>query len=330
MSEYDNGYLWDKSGPVDPEIQRLEVLLEPYRCPGLPPLPLPAAQGLLRTWLFLPRLVLAGTAAVVVMAAAWFVLRGMAPDTWTIAVLSGEARVGSVPVSGSARLRAGQVFETGAGAQASIRMPRVGRLDIEPNTALRVVEAGRNQQRLSLLRGTIHARVSAPPRVFIVDTPSAVATDLGCAYTLHVDPSGDGVLRVTHGWIEFDWKGRDSLVPTGAMAVTRAGAGPGTPFFEDSSEAFRQALSRYDFPPDALARSRALAAVLTKASPHDAVSLLNLVRNAPAADRGAVYDTLARLVPPPPGASREAALAGDPRALDPWWPAVGIGRAPGK
>jgi len=31
MSEHDNGYLWDKSGPVDPEIQRLELLLEPYR-----------------------------------------------------------------------------------------------------------------------------------------------------------------------------------------------------------------------------------------------------------------------------------------------------------
>jgi len=264
------------------------------------------------------------------MVGVWLVLRGRAQDTWTIAVLSGEARVGSLPVSGSGSLRAGQVFETGAGGLASIRMPRVGRLDVEPNTALRMVVSGRNQQRLSLLRGTIHARVMSPPRVFIVDTPSAVATDLGCAYTLHVDPSGDGTLRVTHGWIEFEWKGRDSLVPTGAMAVTRAGAGPGTPFFEDSSEAFRQALSRYDFPPDAPARSRALAAVLSEASPHDAVSLLNLVRNAPAADRGAVYDTLARLVPSPSGASRDAAIAGDPRALDPWWPAVGIGRAPGR
>ena len=328
MSEHDNGYLWDKSGPVDPEIQRLELLLEPYRCRGVPRLPLPSHVGLLRVSL-LPRLVLAGAAAVVVMAVAWFVLRGMSPDTWTIAVLSGEARVGSLPVSGSARLRAGQVFETEAGALASIRMPRVGWLDVEPNTALRLIASGRNQQRLSLLRGTIHAHVSSPPRVFIVDTPSAVATDLGCAYTLHVDPSGDGMLRVTHGWIEFEWKGRDSLVPAGAMAVTRAGAGPGTPFFEDSSEAFRLALSAYDFPPDAQARSRALATVLSEASPHDAVSLLNLVRNAPDADRGAVYDALAKLVPPPPRASRKAAIAGDPSALDPWWQAVGIGHPPG-
>jgi hypothetical protein len=324
MSEFDNGYLWDKSGPVDPEIERLESLLEPHRCKGAPPLPFPAPRRSLHAWM-----AWGAVAAGVVIAVSWFVMRQASAETWTIAVLSGEARVGTLPVSGSTRLLTGQVFETEAGAQASIRMPR-GRLEVEPNTALRLVESERNQQRVSLLRGTIRARVMAPPRVFIVDTPSAVATDLGCAYTLHVDPSGDGMVRVTHGWVEFDWKGREALVPTGAMAVTRAGAGPGTPFFEDSSEAFRAALSRYDFPVDAMERARALASVLTAASSHDAVSLLNLVRNAPAGDRGAVYDTLAKLVPPPAGASRDAAVAGDPRALDAWWPAVGIGRPPGR
>jgi hypothetical protein len=325
MSEHDSRYLWDKSGPADPEIQRLEGLLEPYRCGSLPPLPLPARIVMFPAWL-----AYCAAAAVILIAVAWFVMRGLSADTWTVAVLSGEARVADVPVAGSARLRAGQVFETGAAGQASIRMARIGRLDVEPNTQLLLVESGRNQQRISLLHGTIRAHVSSPPRVFIVDTPSAIATDLGCAYTLHVDPSGDGVLLVTHGWIEFNWKGRDSLVPTGAMAVTRAGLGPGTPFFEDSSEHFRQALLAYDFPPDAQARSRALASVLNTASAHDAVSLLNLVRNSPPADRPAVYDTLAKLVPPPAGANRNAAITGDPRALDPWWPAVGIPRPPAR
>jgi len=320
MSEHDNDYLWDKSGPVDAEIQRLETLLEPYRCGDLPPLPLPKR----RAWLFLPPFALVGAvAAVVVMVGSWFVLRAISAQTWTVSVLAGEAHLGSLALSGSARLHAGEIFETGEGATARIRMP-VGRLDVEPNTSLRLIESKHNQQRLSLLRGTIHARVSSPPRVFIVDTPSAVATDLGCAYTLHVDPSGDGLLRVTHGWIELEWRGRDSLVPTGAVAVTRAGAGPGTPFFEDSSEPFRAALSAYDF------SAGALADVLKAASPHDAISLLNLVRNAPAADRGAVYDTLARLVHPPAGANRSSALAADPHALDPWWPAVGIGHPPAR
>jgi len=320
MSEHDNDYLWDKSGPVDAEIQRLETLLEPYRCGNLAPLALPKR----RTWLSLPGFALAGAgAAAVLIVAGWLVLRGRTAEAWTVSVVAGEARLGSVALSGSARLHAGDVFETGAAGTARIRMP-VGRLDVEPNTSLRLVESKRNEQRVSLLHGTIHARVSSPPRVFVVDTPSAVATDLGCAYTLHVDPSGDGVLRVTHGWIELDFRGRDSLVPTGAIAVMRKGAGPGTPFLEDSSELFRDALAAYDF------SAGALAGVLRAASPRDAISLLNLVRNAPRVDRGTVYDRLAELVPPPMGANRAAAIAGDPHALDAWWPAVGIGHAPGR
>ncbi|HTP89748.1 MAG TPA: FecR family protein [Bryobacteraceae bacterium] len=320
MSEREDSYLWDKSGPVDPEVERLEMLLAPYRCPEVPPLP--ASPRPLRIWLY------AGAAIAAALGVVWFTM-GRASDNWTVAVLSGEARLGSRTVSGSARMTTGQVFETEAGAQAQIRMPR-GRLEVEPETALRLVESERNTQRISLLRGTIHARVMAPPRVFIVDTPSAVATDLGCAYTLHIDPSGDGMLRVTHGWIEFEWKGRDSLVPTGAVAVTKAGAGPGTPFFEDTSDAFKTALAAYDFPAWAEQRPRALEAVLSAAGPHDAVSLLNLVRNAPGDARGAVYDRLAGLVTPPAGANRDAAIAGEPHALDAWWPAVGIGRVPGR
>jgi hypothetical protein len=38
----------------------------------------------------------------------------------------------------------------------------------------------------------------APPRLFFVDTPSAVAADLGCSYTLEVKDDGAGVLRVVH------------------------------------------------------------------------------------------------------------------------------------
>jgi len=39
--------------------------------------------------------------------------------------------------------------------------------------------------------------------VFVVDTPSASAIDLGCAYTLHVNEDGSGTLRTTLGWVGF-------------------------------------------------------------------------------------------------------------------------------
>ncbi len=325
----DDNYLWDKSGEADESVRRLELLLEPLRYRPQP-LRLPdrmPARNRLAAWFEMPRIALVGLGLAEIALFGWLFLRGRGED-WTVAVLSGNATVGNAHVSRSAKLRAGQQLETGEGAHAEVRMARVGRLEVDPQTALRLVASEKNQQRLNLLYGTIHAHVSAPPRVFIVDTPSAVATDLGCAYTLHVDKSGDGMLQVTAGWIELAWKNRDSLAPSGAVALTRAGAGPGTPFMPDTSAAFRQALERYDFSTDAGERAQAFHALLSSAGAHDAVSLLNLVRNAPPADREPAYDTLARLISPPAGANRDAALAGDAHALDAWWPAVGIKRAP--
>jgi hypothetical protein len=39
--------------------------------------------------------------------------------------------------------------------------------------------------------------------------------------------------------------------------------------------------------------------------------------------RGAVYDRLAQLAPPPVGVTREGAVGGDRRMLDLWWQGIG-------
>ena len=48
---------------------------------------------------------------------------------------------------------------------------------------------------LALARGEIRAKISAPPRLFFVDTPSGTAVDLGCEYTLQTDEDGTGMLQ---------------------------------------------------------------------------------------------------------------------------------------
>src|SRR5256885_9219045 len=45
-----------------------------------------------------------------------------------------------------------------------------------------------------------------------VDTAAGTAVDLGCEYVLNTDEDGLGLLRVTKGWVSFQWKGLESLV----------------------------------------------------------------------------------------------------------------------
>src|SRR5262249_20155179 len=153
--------------------------------------------------------------------------------------------------------------------------------------------------RVALERGTIHAAIWAPAGEFVVDTPSAVAVDLGCMYTLQVDESGTGLLRTTMGWVGFRSNDREAFIPAGAVAAIRAHVGPGTPYFADAAESFRSALTRFDTSNDSSARHEALRVMLREARVHDGLTLWHLLSRADAEDRHAVFNRLAALVPPP-------------------------------
>jgi hypothetical protein len=175
---------------------------------------------------------------------------------------------------------------------------------------VRLLETKLTEHRLELARGRLSARIWAPPRLFFVDTPSAVAADLGCAYTLEVDDAGGSLLHVTSGWVALQLKDRESMVPAGAACATRPGVGPGTPYFEDSSEIFRKALAKIDFEPQDTEWSKipALDLVLAESRPRDTLTLWHLLSRVQGTDRARVYDRMAQLAPPPEGVTREGIL----------------------
>ena len=220
-------YLWDGSGEPDPEIRQLEAILGRFRhhrpAPAFPEMP---SEQVVRQrfWQKSGFHKLAAAAAVVLVIAALLIRRShptpASQPGWNVARVAGAPRVGSKAITsgGSGRLAIGQLLETDSHSRASITVDEVGQVDVEPDTRLRLLKAGSGQRRLALDRGTIHAVIWAPPGEFVVDTPSAVAVDLGCAYTLHVDNSGAGLLRTKLGWVGFKLEGRESFIPAGAAA----------------------------------------------------------------------------------------------------------------
>jgi len=218
------------------------------------------------------------------------------------------------------------VLETDASSKASLKDGNTGEIEVEPGTRLRMFSGKSGAKSLVLERGTIQATIWAPPGQFVVDTPSAVAVDLGCVYTLHVDNNGDGVLHTTLGWVGFKLAGRESFIPAGAACHTRKKIGPGTPYFEDASDTFRRSLSTLDRE-DAThdERAAALQIVLTQARSRDALTLWHMLARVSAADRSRVYDKLSQLVPAPAGVTRAGILHLDAQMLDLWWNELGLG-----
>jgi hypothetical protein len=268
----------------------------------------------------------AAVAAVVLIVGAlgiwWFRDHGsknqLAKASWQVQRLHGAPRIRSERMAGEGQLGVGEWLETDASSRAQIAVGSIGRVNIDENTRVRLLETAPTEHRLELARGKMSAMIWAPPRLFFVDTPSAVAADLGCAYTLEVDDQGAGVLRVTSGWVALELKDRESMVPAGAACKTRPGIGPGTPYFEDASPSFRAALEEIDFKHDPAARSSALDLMLSEARVRDTLTLWHLLARVEGANRVRVYEKIAAMVPPPAGVTREGILRLDHEMLDRW------------
>ncbi len=236
--------------------------------------------------------------------------------TWEVARLTGTPRVGADALGATGRLGVGQWLSTDGASQVRIQVANIGQVVLEPNSRLCLRETGQREHRLELLHGTLHAHIVAPPRLFLVDTPATRAIDLGCAYTLTVEATGDSSLHVTSGKVALVRReGGEEVVPAGAVCATRQGFGPGTPVFEDAPQALRDALTRYDFENGGEA---ALTTVLKAARSRDSLSLWYLFVRVPESERGRVYDRLTAFFPPPPGVTRSEMLRLSPKTTEEW------------
>jgi hypothetical protein len=232
---------------------------------------------------------------------------------WEVLSLNGAPAIGSQRIVRGGSISEGDWLQTDASSRAQIKIGEIGTVEVGPNTRVRLTAARPDEHRLRLARGDISATVSAPPRLFFVDTSASTAVDLGCAYTMHVDDSGDGLLKVTLGWVSLEWGGRKSLVPAGASCRTRPRIGPGTPYLDDASARLEQALANFDFgdrrEPDVL------DAILAESRAPDTLTLWHLLSRVEPKDRARVLDRMTVLVGLPAGMVRDKILNLDPESL---------------
>ena len=302
-------YLWDRSGQPDLEIERLERTLAPLRYRH--------REEVLHQVPQRPRMWWAAAAAVVLSAAgiSRFAVPQPRPTAWQVTNVEGGARLGGKSAALAMQVRSGEALRTEAGSQVSLQADDVGRIDIGPDSELRAA----TDRKLTLQRGMLHAFIWAPAREFVVDTPGARAVDLGCEYTLNVDTAGNGLIRVSLGWVAFQYGDRESFIPAGARCLTHKSRGPGIPFYEDASDEFQGALSGFEHGDTA-----ALPRILATARPRDGLTLWHLLTRAPAAERGRVFDRFGQLVSLSASVSRDAVLRQDGRAIDLCWDALGL------
>jgi hypothetical protein len=332
MNEEHGDYLWDRSGTADPLIERLEQVLASFRhearsgapeaWTGGPPVLAARTAAQRWRWQWLP--LAAGLA--LAAGAMWLVLipRRMEQTPGCLIVsATGSAAVDASTLNTGARLYPGAWLTTGPDGTVTLSIGTIGSVTVSARSRLRLVESEAHSQRLELARGVIEASITAPPRIFVVETPSATAVDLGCQYRLEVEDDGTALLEVSLGRVALERGETVAIVPREARCRTRpalfARPGPGLPHFDDASERFKAAVTLYEADP---ASESAIAMMLDEARPRDSLTLWHLLQRIGQPQRQRVLERTLALVPLPDDVDRDAALRLDRDALDAWWTAM--------
>jgi hypothetical protein len=279
-------YLWDRTGDPDPEVRRLEKLLRPLADSGTPQRKRSRRRWM--GWLALAASLLIGVAY----------LRWPEPAGWE---------------STQGRVALGEWLNTTSPVQLNVA--GIGRLDVAPQSRLRIESSRQGDYRVRLAQGKLDALILAPPREFFVETPGAVTVDLGCAYSLEVDGTGETRVSVRSGWVAFEKNGQEVFIPAGARCRTSPAFGLGVPVWADAPEELRASVEEFE-ESESLELPEELRA-------KDGLTLWHLLPRVSPALRAAVFDRFTRLVPN--GVARERVIAGDRQALDSLWASLELG-----
>ncbi len=277
-------YEWDKTGDATEEMNHLEGIMAHLRYDE-PLAAVAKSNSHAKRWL-----AFAVAAAVVLGIGATLWLgrqattlatngceRAKEGSAWSVTVLRGVPRCGNESITATASLSIGTAVETDPESSAEILVANIGHVVLEPNSRMVLASSSATEHRMQLEYGIMHAQISAPPRLFLVQTPAALAVDLGCAYTLEVTPDDKTHLHVTHGYVSLENDKDTVYVPAGYRSDSFLGIGTTIPYASDAPAALVEAVRALVHAP----HSEAAFAIVLGAStePNDTLGLWHLLNH---------------------------------------------------
>ena len=324
----DNDYLWDRTGPVDLEVARLERLLRGHAHADVArrarvAFPSKHVVRVRRRGWRIAFVAAAMLAVCSIGAGAWFQhrLHWEAGEPWRVLAQQGDVRIDGRSQQASTLTLDG-TLETGTNAMTRLRAAGIGEVAVGAGSRVRLVETRTGRHRMQLDQGSLWARVWAPPGQFGVGVAGADVIDLGCEFLLKVDADGIGSLSVLSGWVQVDNLRREVLVPQGTRVRVNGDGAAGTPHAFGASDAFVAALDVIDARNGAVAPDgEEVRRLLAASQARDAISLLVLLRDYPQLAEGPIFERLAVLLPSPL-ATRGHWRADRMAVLNAWWDAL--------
>ena len=293
-------YLWDGSGSPTPELQHMETLLGQFRHSGgslvLPheSNSQPAKSRVLISERFrFPRMAAVLLVGLSVAAGAFLTFSPKrhteSGNGWEVEGLEGKVRLGNgylLTNQTNTMMNVGQALETSSSSHASISEKSFGQIDVEPNSRIQLEQSDDTRARIQLDRGTDPCGHLGTARS--VRRRYTFCSRRGSRLRLY--PASFFRRCREHpnhvGWVGFHLNGLESFIPAGAICSIRPHLGPGTPYFEDATAGFRDAVVDFDSAAESGQQRAALGRILSEARVKDGLTLWHLLSRTDGLDRG--------------------------------------------
>ena len=269
-------------------------------------------------------LVIAGIISVIALGVilAFMIFDHPPASFWYVEKVSGYPVIESKVLTDQGIIKIGEKLYTDSESRVRLKVGVAGEIDVEPESEIEINETKSSEYRLVLSRGKISARTWIAPKLFSINTPSAVLTDLGCMYYLSVSDDSSTMLQVKSGWVLMEHNNNKSLLPAGTTCLSQISEGLGTPFSNEASTTFKASLYKLDFENS---NTRELVNLLSEARQKDLITLFHLLKRLDQESCGIIYDRISVLFKIPQRITREGIINGDKDMLGRLWTELGLG-----
>ena len=231
-----------------------------------------------------------------------------------------ETNYGSFLINGKrnqpGKLEKGSAVRTIDSSQVIIYVPQTGRIELNPNSELVLEKPENNDNRVSLLGGSIKVITTAMIPKFTVDLINYSVRDVGGVFTVSVNDAGNSKVFVDFGMVEIFYKGHSFFLDEGYNCELQLGRRPGTPYRFDATDSLKHLVRQFDMKNG---NDNLVDEIVQQANQSDALTLLSLIPRVSAVKRQVLYQKIADYFPPPDNVTRLGVITLDSGMIEAWW-----------
>jgi len=209
-----------------------------------------------------------------------------------------------------------ETISTKDSSQMILYVPQTGRIEINSNSSVTLINPKNGSNKVRLNNGTIKMVTTAMIPYLTVEVKNFSVRDIGGVFTASMLPAGDAKLFVDFGMVEVTYQGISFKLDEGYICDIFKGKKPGTPYRFDASDSLKNAIRLFDSNEDF---EIPLSIIIKEAIPSDVLTLLALIPKVPPVKRQLIFQKISNYFSPPKNVTRMGIVTLDLEMLELWW-----------